>query len=149
LTPFEVATFAFLAVCPTLTHLSNFPDLVHLYFTLFVICVAPTFAHLPPEVAASAGALATNTAPTSKSVARRAMRLISVTILPVNKHPWNTSFEWQNHQAISRVLTQTQIDQFDQDGYVVVNEDDPTGSHPIAIEPRGLPVLQNGQICAD
>jgi ectoine hydroxylase-related dioxygenase (phytanoyl-CoA dioxygenase family) len=47
---------------------------------------------------------------------------MSATILLVNKHPWNTSFEWQNHQAISGVLTQTQIDQFDQDGYVVVND---------------------------
>jgi hypothetical protein len=70
-------------------------------------------------------------------------------MLPVNKHQWNISFEWQNHQAISGVLTQTQIDQFDQDGYVIVNEGDPTGSHPIATEPRGLHVLQNGQICAD
>jgi hypothetical protein len=93
-----------------------------LYFTLFVVCVAPTFAHLPPEVAAFAGAPATNAAPTIKSATRRAMRLISVTILPVNKHQWNTSFEWQNHQATSGVLTQTQIDQFDQDGYVVVND---------------------------
>jgi ectoine hydroxylase-related dioxygenase (phytanoyl-CoA dioxygenase family) len=39
----------------------------------------------------------------------------------MSKHPWNKSFEWQNHQAISGVLTQTQIDQFDQDGYVIVN----------------------------
>jgi phytanoyl-CoA hydroxylase len=40
----------------------------------------------------------------------------------MNKHPWNTSFEWENHRSISGVLTQTQIDQFDQDGYVVVND---------------------------
>jgi phytanoyl-CoA hydroxylase len=47
---------------------------------------------------------------------------MSATILPVNNHPWNTSFEWQNHQATSGVLTQEQIDQFDHDGYVVVND---------------------------
>jgi ectoine hydroxylase-related dioxygenase (phytanoyl-CoA dioxygenase family) len=40
----------------------------------------------------------------------------------MSKHPWNESFEWQNHQAISGVLTQTQIDQFDQGGYVIVND---------------------------
>ena len=40
----------------------------------------------------------------------------------MNNHPWNSSFEWQNHTATSGVLTQSQIDQFDQDGYVVVND---------------------------
>ena len=40
----------------------------------------------------------------------------------MNNHPWNTSFEWQNHTATSGVLSQAQIDQFDQDGYVVVND---------------------------
>jgi ectoine hydroxylase-related dioxygenase (phytanoyl-CoA dioxygenase family) len=29
------------------------------------------------------------------------------------------------------------------------NQGKPTGSHPISIEPRGLPVLQDGIICAD
>ena len=40
----------------------------------------------------------------------------------MSKHPWNKSFEWQNHTATSGVLSQDQIDQFDQDGYVVVND---------------------------
>ena len=40
----------------------------------------------------------------------------------MNNHPWNKSFKWQNHIATSGVLSQAQIDQFDQDGYVVVND---------------------------
>ncbi|MCX6535670.1 MAG: phytanoyl-CoA dioxygenase family protein [Actinobacteria bacterium] len=40
----------------------------------------------------------------------------------MNSHPWNKSFVWQNHTATSGELTQTQIDQFDNDGYVVVND---------------------------
>ena len=40
----------------------------------------------------------------------------------MNNHPWNRSFEWQNHNATSGVLTQSQIDQFDHDGYVVIND---------------------------
>lgn len=40
----------------------------------------------------------------------------------MNLHPWNKSFVWQNHTATSGVLTQTQVDQFDSDGYVVVND---------------------------
>jgi len=40
----------------------------------------------------------------------------------MNNHPWNESFEWRNHNATSGVLSQSQIDQFDQDGYVVVND---------------------------
>ena len=37
-------------------------------------------------------------------------------------HPWNKSFVWQNHTATSGALTQTQIDHFDSDGYVIVND---------------------------
>ena len=40
----------------------------------------------------------------------------------MNSHPWNKSFVWQNHTATSGELTQTQIDQFDNDGYVIVND---------------------------
>ncbi len=40
----------------------------------------------------------------------------------MNSHPWNKSFVWQNHTATSGELTQTQIDQFDSDGYVIVND---------------------------
>jgi ectoine hydroxylase-related dioxygenase (phytanoyl-CoA dioxygenase family) len=40
----------------------------------------------------------------------------------MNLHPWNKSFVWQNHIATSGVLTQTQVDQFDSEGYVVVND---------------------------
>ena len=40
----------------------------------------------------------------------------------MNNHPWNKSFEWQNHSATSGVLSQDQINQFDHDGYVVVND---------------------------
>jgi hypothetical protein len=29
------------------------------------------------------------------------------------------------------------------------NDGNPTGSHPITTEPRGLPVLQDGVICTD
>ena len=37
-------------------------------------------------------------------------------------HAWNKSFVWQNHTVTSGALTQTQIDQFDNDGYVIVND---------------------------
>ena len=40
----------------------------------------------------------------------------------MNSHPWNKSFVWQNHTVTSGELTQTQIDQFDSDGYVIVND---------------------------
>ena len=40
----------------------------------------------------------------------------------MNSHPWNKSFVWQNHTVTSGELTQTQIDQFDNDGYVIVND---------------------------
>jgi len=40
----------------------------------------------------------------------------------MNSHPWNKSFVWQNHTATSGELTKTQIDQFDSDGYVIVND---------------------------
>ena len=40
----------------------------------------------------------------------------------MNSHPWNKSFVWQNHTVTSGALTQTQIDQFDNDGYVIVND---------------------------
>ena len=40
----------------------------------------------------------------------------------MDNHPWNNTFEWRNHTATSGVLTQAQIDQFDHDGYVVVND---------------------------
>ena len=40
----------------------------------------------------------------------------------MNSHPWNKSFVWQNHMVTSGALTQTQIDQFDNDGYVIVND---------------------------
>ena len=37
-------------------------------------------------------------------------------------HPWNKSFTWQPHTAASGAVTQTQIDQFDELGYFVVEE---------------------------
>ena len=40
----------------------------------------------------------------------------------MNSHPWNKSFVWKNHTVTSGELTQTQIDQFDNDGYVIVND---------------------------
>jgi len=40
----------------------------------------------------------------------------------MNSHVWNKSFVWQNHTVTSGALTQTQIDQFDNDGYVIVND---------------------------
>lgn len=40
----------------------------------------------------------------------------------MNNHPWNTSFKWHNHLATCGVLSQSQIDQFDREGYVVVND---------------------------
>ena len=40
----------------------------------------------------------------------------------MTSHPWNKSFVWQNHTATSGALTQTQIDHFDSDGYVIVND---------------------------
>lgn len=37
-------------------------------------------------------------------------------------HPWNKSFSWQSHSAASGAVTQTQIDQFDELGYFVVED---------------------------
>ena len=37
-------------------------------------------------------------------------------------HPWNKSFTWQSHTAASGVVTQAQIDQFDELGYFVVED---------------------------
>ena len=37
-------------------------------------------------------------------------------------HPWNKSFSWQSHTAASGAVTQTQIDQFDELGYFVVED---------------------------
>ena len=37
-------------------------------------------------------------------------------------HPWNKSFSWQSHMAASGAVTQTQIDQFDELGYFVVED---------------------------
>jgi ectoine hydroxylase-related dioxygenase (phytanoyl-CoA dioxygenase family) len=117
-----VIALVFFAVGDTFTHLRLLPDLVHLNFTLFVVCVAPTLEHLPPEVAASTGNAVMRAAPIAKIATRRIWRPISDTIIPMNNHPWNKSFEWQNHTATSGVLSQAQIDQFDRDGYVVVND---------------------------
>lgn len=38
------------------------------------------------------------------------------------QHPWNKSFSWQSHTAASGAVTQTQIDQFDELGYFVVED---------------------------
>ena len=38
------------------------------------------------------------------------------------QHPWNKSFTWQPHTAASGAVTQTQIDQFDELGYFVVDD---------------------------
>jgi ectoine hydroxylase-related dioxygenase (phytanoyl-CoA dioxygenase family) len=35
-------------------------------------------------------------------------------------HPWNESFTWEPHTARSGVVTQSQLDQFDELGYFVV-----------------------------
>jgi phytanoyl-CoA hydroxylase len=40
----------------------------------------------------------------------------------VAQHPWNKSFTWQSHTAASGVVTQAQIDQFDELGYFVVED---------------------------
>jgi len=40
----------------------------------------------------------------------------------VAQHPWNKSFTWQSHTAASGAVTQTQIDQFDELGYFVVED---------------------------
>ena len=87
-----------------------------------VFWVRPALVHLPPAVAASTGTTETSKVPISTRPTRRKKRLISATILAMNNHPWNKSFEWQNHTATSGVLSQAQIDQFDQDGYVIVND---------------------------
>lgn len=36
-------------------------------------------------------------------------------------HPWNVSFDWQNHVAVSGVVAQSQIDQFDEHGFFVMD----------------------------
>jgi len=37
-------------------------------------------------------------------------------------HPWNQSFCWRDHEGPFRALTAAQVDQFDRDGYVVVDQ---------------------------
>ena len=41
--------------------------------------------------------------------------------MPVN-HAWNKSFTWHNHVAESGVVDQKAIDQFDEQGFVVLND---------------------------
>ena len=46
----------------------------------------------------------------------------------LERHPWNTSFEWQPHDGPHRQLTDAQANQFDELGFVVVEDavDPPT-----------------------
>jgi len=37
-------------------------------------------------------------------------------------HPWNLDFEWEAHRAPFQVLTHDQAEQFDRDGYVVLED---------------------------
>ena len=39
----------------------------------------------------------------------------------VRRHPWNREFQWQTHQGPFQVLTHDQAEQFDRDGYVVLD----------------------------
>jgi hypothetical protein len=72
--PFFPLGIAFAAVDATFTHLSTAPDLVHLYFALFVVCTIPAFKHFPLDVAASTGKTPIITDPTRKSPAMSAKR---------------------------------------------------------------------------
>src|SRR5262245_49724903 len=38
----------------------------------------------------------------------------------MERHPWNTAFEWADHTGPTRRLTANEVDQFDAQGYVVV-----------------------------
>ena len=40
----------------------------------------------------------------------------------LERHPWNTAFEWTDHEGPFRRLTPAQVDQFDELGYVVLDE---------------------------
>lgn len=39
----------------------------------------------------------------------------------IERHPWNTEFEWVDRQGPFRRLTQDQADQFNRDGYIVLD----------------------------
>ncbi len=55
------------------------------------------------------------------------------------RHPWNTSFEWRRPGTTPRRLTSDQIDAFDRDGWLVVEQlldpstvqDDPARQYPV------------------
>lgn len=40
----------------------------------------------------------------------------------MKSHPWNGSFSWERHSAQSGVVTQSQIDEFDELGFFVLND---------------------------
>ena len=40
----------------------------------------------------------------------------------MKSHPWNESFSWESHTAQSGIVTQAQIDQFDEMGFFVLND---------------------------
>jgi ectoine hydroxylase-related dioxygenase (phytanoyl-CoA dioxygenase family) len=43
-------------------------------------------------------------------------------IAELKRHPWNRDFAWTEHTARSGAITQEQVDQFDIDGFVVVED---------------------------
>ncbi|MGH9006018.1 MAG: phytanoyl-CoA dioxygenase family protein, partial [Acidimicrobiia bacterium] len=45
---------------------------------------------------------------------------MSETTTTVRLHPWNTAFAWADHSGPFRALTAAQVEQFDEQGYVVV-----------------------------
>ncbi|MBI4932470.1 MAG: hypothetical protein HY828_01250, partial [Actinobacteria bacterium] len=40
----------------------------------------------------------------------------------VERHPWNTEFTWVDRTGPFRRVTQQQADQFNRDGFVVLND---------------------------
>ena len=40
----------------------------------------------------------------------------------IERHRWNEAFEWEDHEGPFRRLTEAQVQQFDRDGYVVVED---------------------------
>jgi ectoine hydroxylase-related dioxygenase (phytanoyl-CoA dioxygenase family) len=46
----------------------------------------------------------------------------STVIAELNYHPWNCDFAWAEHTARSGAITQGQVDHFDREGFVVIND---------------------------
>src|SRR5690349_17816404 len=57
-----------------------------------------------------------------RRVAADFSRLLHTTGVTIELHSWNTGFAWQDHTGPFVRLSIGQVEQFDEDGYVVVDD---------------------------